>query len=33
LIENPQVTAEIHQKILGAGAVGVAVAAAEEGEA
>jgi recombination protein RecA len=36
LIENPQVTAEIHQKILGAGAAGVAgvaASAAEEGEA
>jgi recombination protein RecA len=40
LIENPQVTAEIHQKILGAGvagaagvAVGAAVGAADEGDA
>ena len=35
LIENPQVTAEIHQKILGAGAAGaagLAVGAADEGE-
>ncbi len=32
LIENPEVTAEIHQKILGAGAAGIAVASAGEGE-